>query len=441
MSWYAPSGDEINVAVPTIDARTDRDVTVQLPAPPTKHVVTGTLTDADGDPVTGAQIFTMTDRTYPDSAGRFSLPVNDGVSSVWITRRDTNPGWKVDSSLPDWVELRVPLRVEGPTRMALRLPRAHRISMRAIDPVDGDPVASAFVVHPDSDNIEYASVTVAGAAGPADGLQPVQSIASGASGVTVLKAFTIQRAPVLNLVGKRGRVLLRSRILGLEISRDKSLDLVLGTPDSPSTYTPPTAVAGVTAMSTPTQVTATVVKAAAATSTVTATVRWRAPQRTGGQKITGYRVIASPGGRAVTVGAKARTATINGLARGTAYSFAVRAVNKIGPARGTSAPLDIAAPRASMTAPGKVVRARTATIAWTGSDDASGIAGYDVRMRSRRGDAAWSRFTRLATGTKATSRTVEIHRGYTYCVSVRAHDRVGRAGPWPEGRCFSRPAG
>jgi hypothetical protein len=67
---------------------------------------------------------------------------------------------------------------------------------------------------------------------------------------------------------------------------------------------------------------------AAATGQTTATVSFTAPSSTGGSTITGYSVIASPGG--ITVSGSSSPITVTGLTAGTTYTFTVSATNAIG---------------------------------------------------------------------------------------------------------------
>jgi surface antigen len=60
-----------------------------------------------------------------------------------------------------------------------------------------------------------------------------------------------------------------------------------------------------------------------------ATVSWAVPADNG-SPITGYRVIASPGGKTVNVGAGKTSKTVRGLAKGTSYRFTVYAINANG---------------------------------------------------------------------------------------------------------------
>ncbi len=61
-----------------------------------------------------------------------------------------------------------------------------------------------------------------------------------------------------------------------------------------------------------------------------ATVRWSTPASDGGSPITRYILAASPGGLQVEVGGSATEVVVRGLANGTAYTFTVTAVNRIG---------------------------------------------------------------------------------------------------------------
>jgi len=68
-------------------------------------------------------------------------------------------------------------------------------------------------------------------------------------------------------------------------------------------------------------------------------VTWTAPSFDGGSALVGYRIVASPGGAAMTVGADPRARFV-GLDNGTDYTFTVAAINEAGqgPASSPSAP-------------------------------------------------------------------------------------------------------
>ncbi|WP_051571913.1 fibronectin type III domain-containing protein [Ruminiclostridium cellobioparum] len=72
-----------------------------------------------------------------------------------------------------------------------------------------------------------------------------------------------------------------------------------------------------------------------------ATVSFTPPSDNGGSPITGYIVIANPGG--ITAGGTGTSITITGLTNGTDYSFIVKAINSVGMSAG-SAPSNAARP-------------------------------------------------------------------------------------------------
>jgi hypothetical protein len=64
--------------------------------------------------------------------------------------------------------------------------------------------------------------------------------------------------------------------------------------------------------------------------TTGATVSWLPPAVVGSSAITGYTVIATPGGESIDVGAASSNGTITGLATGVSYTFQVQASNAVG---------------------------------------------------------------------------------------------------------------
>lgn len=111
-----------------------------------------------------------------------------------------------------------------------------------------------------------------------------------------------------------------------------------------------------------------------------AVLTWAAPEDDGGTPLTGYVVTASPGGTTMTLPAGATTATITGLAKGTAYTFTVVAFNAVGrgPASSSSA---VTTPREPGTAgaPKAKVKGRSVTLTWAAPDaGGASIVGYRI---------------------------------------------------------------
>jgi Fibronectin type III domain len=81
------------------------------------------------------------------------------------------------------------------------------------------------------------------------------------------------------------------------------------------------------AATTPTSPPATPAAAAAIAGEASATLYWTAPA-TG--VVTGYTIVASPGGKTATALGSTRSATVTGLTDGTAYTFTITATNSVG---------------------------------------------------------------------------------------------------------------
>lgn len=119
-----------------------------------------------------------------------------------------------------------------------------------------------------------------------------------------------------------------------------------------------------------------------------ADLTWTAPSSTGGAPITGYQITVTPGGRIVstpgTVTGSTVTATVDDLTNGTAYTFAVTALNAAG-AGAASAASNPATPRD--TTPGAATGVAvsdttdtTATVTWVPpqNDGGTALTGYVI---------------------------------------------------------------
>ncbi|WP_158510569.1 fibronectin type III domain-containing protein [Actinoplanes friuliensis] len=104
------------------------------------------------------------------------------------------------------------------------------------------------------------------------------------------------------------------------------------------------------------------------------TVTWE-PGDDGGSPITGYEIVASPGGATARAGKDDRSATIKGLRSGTAYTFGVRARN----VKGRGAPATTAPTRPDVTVlAGTVVLSKDSLAALTDVSDGQTLTFTDA---------------------------------------------------------------
>ena len=119
---------------------------------------------------------------------------------------------------------------------------------------------------------------------------------------------------------------------------------------------------------------------AAAAGNASATVSWNVPVSNGGSAILNYRVTAlsagAPVGIGMTVAAPNTSATVSGLANGTAYTFVVQAVNSTGDSP-ASAPSNTVTPQAP-PAPG--VANLLVTISGPNALPPNSSAGYQITV-------------------------------------------------------------
>ena len=109
------------------------------------------------------------------------------------------------------------------------------------------------------------------------------------------------------------------------------------------------------------------------------------------------------------------------------------------PASITQVPPDTTAPTASLTAPTAVaVVGSSVQVSWTGADDYSGVAHFDLRYRFAsysggfgpwQAPAGWQHLS----GSSVTASG--LRAGSDYCWSVRATDVAGNTGAWSAARC------
>jgi hypothetical protein len=147
----------------------------------------------------------------------------------------------------------------------------------------------------------------------------------------------------------------------------------------------------------------------------------------GGSAVTAYVVTAAPGGATVTVPGTAWTATVGGLANGTAYTLSVRAVNALGtgPAAGAApvTPTDTVAP-GRVTLLNGALKSGTLTLRWVVPADAD-YAGVVIRMASgTTPPASPTAGTLVYSGTGANAAVKSLAAKGLYSFSVFAKDAV-----------------
>ena len=152
---------------------------------------------------------------------------------------------------------------------------------------------------------------------------------------------------------------------------------------------------------------------------LSAVVTWAAPAN-GGSAVTGYRVVASPGGRACTTTGALRC-TVTGLVNGRAYRFAVSATNAVGVGSPSVASAAVT-PAPVPGVPTRVIAARgngRVTVSFTApvANGTAPITGY--RVVASPGGASCS-----ATGVLRCTISGLVN-GRSYAFSVVAINRVG----------------
>jgi uncharacterized repeat protein (TIGR01451 family) len=173
-----------------------------------------------------------------------------------------------------------------------------------------------------------------------------------------------------------------------------------------------------------------------------ARVTWAAPANDGGAPLTGYTATASPGGASCTVAAATRTCDIPGLSNGVTYSVTVTAASNggISPASSASSVTpEGTPPTASLGAVALTTLATSVPVRWSGAD-ASGIASYNVQVRTATYAGALGTWTSplALQKTKATSANIAVAAGSTVCVRVQSRDAADNYSAWTAQRCSTR---
>ena len=103
-------------------------------------------------------------------------------------------------------------------------------------------------------------------------------------------------------------------------------------------------------------------------------------------------------------------------------------------------PPDTTPPTATMTQIPPATLNATQTFSWSGTDDSSGVASYDIQYRRtpwNGASGAWQQPTSF-TGTTATSASLPMSPGDEDCARVRATDTAGNVGSWSTPVCTAR---
>jgi hypothetical protein len=180
-------------------------------------------------------------------------------------------------------------------------------------------------------------------------------------------------------------------------------------------------------------------------------VTWAAPSDDGGSPITAYTATAYVAGTFAPTGQSCTSndappvtaCVITGLTPGRAVVVRVTATNRdtgTGLASPPSAPVTPpTAPSASVGAEPTFSLATPLKVTWTGSRGTQPIASYDVRYRRAAWNGSFGSFVAWRTATTATSASLALSTGTTYCFSVRARDVLGFVSAWSAERCTAMP--
>ena len=410
---------------------------------------TGTLRDSAGQPIANASITVRTsDQSasvsgHTASTGAFTVQAPYGSDLLSVT--DTGP---MSGGVVGWHFVDVPITINADTTQDLTVPAMVHLGIDVTDAAGAVQPGAAITTGPGF-NTDLVSLWPGGP--QTTGFQDFYGESTDSAGHADMYLLPATRfnVPLTASFSANGSSV-QATVSRLQVLTDKSITIALGAPNDPTQYAPPDPPpAPVAADTTTTTSTAQPMfvgqQHPRATTTSTARVSWHAPASTGGSPVQSYLVTVSPGGRAVTVPGTSTSADVSGLTTGASYIFAVKASNQIGPSDPSQSSAtfvagpDTTAPAVSLAAPTAPFSLSSAAVRWTATDASSGVASYDVRYRRAAWNGGWSSYATLLSATTATSRTIALPIGYTYCFSVRARDHVGNLSGWTHPRCVARP--
>ncbi|MCW2499170.1 MAG: hypothetical protein JWN87_846 [Frankiales bacterium] len=167
------------------------------------------------------------------------------------------------------------------------------------------------------------------------------------------------------------------------------------------------------------------------------TLSWTAAAGNG-KPVTGHWITVRPGNAVLRSGSAAPGFTVTGLTTGTSYTFAVQALNPNGagvpsPTSNAVTP-DGTAPKLTIGAVPAFSLGTTAPITFSAVDAHSGVARYLVRTRKAAYNGTLGSYG-ATVSTTAKRYAPAAAKGYTYCHSVAAQDKVGNTSAWSADRC------